>query len=389
MDGLWNGFTGYNPDGKRIFRWSHILPGDMQDMIGWQYAAAAANPAWANVASDGPVAPASTRPLKLSRPHPGNARSMLVSALRSTVTGMSVLVDEDTINGTPATESSSMVTLTRQPPGDTASEVTITDLTVKLDTTSNPSPGSIVPFLGVRASARPTVGSLPAPFQITTKFLDATAQEVITNLTHAYELTLPGFSNRQYMLIFKENGTSSPDFVTNAELKAGTPNVYTFQLTTNSTYTVVDSLAMSITAGAGSDPHVTSIYGARFDLPHVARWWDLLKYEDLSIRAHSTGLRHGYFFNQAEVRVDTQLMKVNFNKQRIKSPPSCFQQVQITENTTNLAKSKKTMRAFAVPSVAGGLHLLIDMANHYIVPLFNRIPPKGAATGILARCEQA
>jgi hypothetical protein len=63
------------------------------------------------------------------------------------------------------------------------------------------------------------VNSQPAPFQFTTKFVDTATNQVLTNVTHTYEITLPGFANRSYMLVYRENGTESPDFVTNATLK--------------------------------------------------------------------------------------------------------------------------------------------------------------------------
>jgi hypothetical protein len=42
------------------------------------------------------------------------------------------------------------------------------------------------------------------------------------------------------------------------------------------------------------------------------------------------------------------------------------------------------MHAYSVATPEGGLLLVIHMTNKYIVPLFNRLPLKGTATGILA-----
>lgn len=138
-------------------------------------------------------------------------------------TGSSIDLDENVINNQSGS-SGRKVTLKRHSPGS-AVTMSIPDLTVKLDATNNPNSAQIVPFMGIWASTRATVNGLPAPFQITTKFVDSAAQEVVTQVTHSYETTLPSYSNRRYMLVYKENGTDTPDFVTNATLKTGTTDV--------------------------------------------------------------------------------------------------------------------------------------------------------------------
>jgi hypothetical protein len=301
-------------------------------------------------------------------------------AVKMTVDNGTIVVDENVVNGLPG-NSGNNINVKKLVPVDGVTIESITDFTVKVDTSSNGN-NNIVHLNGLRPSTRPIVDGITAPFQLTTKFVDTSSETVLDNVIQNYEVTLPGYANRSYIKIYRENGTETPDFVTNATLKSGETNVYTFTLTTNSTYTLGDPEIMNLGAGAGSDPHVKTIYGTKFDLPHTTKWWNLLSYENINIKAHTTGYQGGYYFNEAEIKVNNEVMKVDFNKQKIKATPY-FKQLKIKENETNLAKSKKNIQAFYV-DIAGGFYLIVDLSSKYIIPLFNRIPEKGKAKGILA-----
>ena len=302
------------------------------------------------------------------------------TAVNITEVNGTIVADENFINGVGGS-SGNNINLKKLVPTAGVNTESITDFTVRLDTSSNGN-GNIIHLMELRPSTRATVNSKPAPFQFTTKFIDTATNQVLTNITHTYEITLPGYANRSYMLVHRENGTETPDFVTNALLKTGETDVYTFTLTTNSTYTLSDPQVFELGAGAGDDPHVKTLYGTKFDLPHATKWWNLLSYENLKIKAHTTGYQSGYYFNEAEVKVNNEVMKIDFNKQKIKASPY-FKPVKVAQNESNLAKSKKTMHVFYIDACEG-LHLVIDLKTKYIVPIFNRIPEKGKAKGILA-----
>lgn len=302
-------------------------------------------------------------------------------AVKITENNGTISVDENVINGLPG-NSGNNVNLKKLTPVAGVNTESITDFTVKLDTSSNGNP-NIVHLIELRQSTRPTIDGKTAPFQLTTKFVDVSTEQVLTNITHTYEVTLDGYANRQYMIVYRENGTETPDFVTNANLKEGEINVYTFTLNTNSTYTFVDPGLMNLGAGAGSDPHIKTIYGSKYDLPNLTKWWNLLTYQDLKIKGHTTGYAGGaYYFNEAEIKVGSDTMKIDFNKQKIKTSSPIFKPLNIKDNNTNLAKSKKNIHGFYINKY-DGLYLVIDLANKYIIPLFNRLPEKGKASGVL------
>jgi hypothetical protein len=73
-----------------------------------------------------------------------------------------------------------------------------------------------------------------------------------------------------------------------------------------------------LTASIGSDPHVYTIFGSKYDLePSVRKWYNIFRYEKLEINGHFSPIGKGLFFNKVNIKRKDDIIKINFNKKSI------------------------------------------------------------------------
>jgi hypothetical protein len=71
---------------------------------------------------------------------------------------------------------------------------------------------------------------------------------------------------------------------------------------------------------SGSDPHITTIFGRKYDFhPSTRRNYTLFKTKDINITSHFTGLNQGVFYDRVNIELpNKERLKVDFNKRNIK-----------------------------------------------------------------------
>lgn len=224
------------------------------------------------------------------------------------------------------------------------------------------------------------------------KALDPSSEEFSTSGPFQIEVDLPLLSSRTFIRLIREDD--------NTEITGGlipsssSPSVYTIVLESNSVYTVVDSGSLVVSGGMGSDPHITTIFGEKYDLPKQSRYTrgglSLLKTPLGEIRGGVTGLRNGEFLSGVDVYVSGgKVLGINFERKRSKIlNGGGVRRVDVSDNNiTNIDKSIKQTEMYLVEGLwEGGVYLMVNYQHRYVCPIFNKNPrPEDGFTGALVK----
>jgi hypothetical protein len=149
-------------------------------------------------------------------------------------------------------------------------------------------------------------------------------------------------------------------------------------------------------SSAGSDPHITTIFGKRYDLhPSTRKTYTLYKSNDMKVSSHFTGLKSGVYYDKVMIDLpNKQQVKVDFNKKTIKGKSD---QVSVAKENPNDIKYKnitsdKSVGKYFAPktmtklSVAGKnpVDLFVDFDTRYVHFRFpDTMPPPSEMSGLI------
>lgn len=221
------------------------------------------------------------------------------------------------------------------------------------------------------------------------KVLNHTSGEFVTNGPFQIEVSTPYYSSRSHLRLIREDD--------NTEISGGLVrtdvSTYTITLSSNSIYTIVDSGSLEADTGIGSDPHIKTIFGRKYDLPKQYRYSktgiSLLKTSMGEIRARVTGLPNGEFLSKAHITIlNNKVMEIDFEKQKSKIVDTeSVRNISVESNLLNnvTKKSKKVTEMFFLQSLwEGGVYILVNYQHRYICPIFNKHPePSDDISGVL------
>jgi len=151
----------------------------------------------------------------------------------------------------------------------------------------------------------------------------------------------------------------------------------------------------------GSDPHVTTLFGKKYDMKHPSsrHWYTIFKKNNLNIEGHFTGLKQGIFFDNVRIKNKDELVTIDFNKKTIKNKSSYLIQDKTVigdlkyENLTsnkNFGKvfEPSTMTKIHIPDEKTPLNLYVDFKTRYLHFRFpNNVPKEEECSGLLVRKE--
>ena len=152
----------------------------------------------------------------------------------------------------------------------------------------------------------------------------------------------------------------------------------------------------------GSDPHVYTLFGKRYDLkaPSSRKWYRLYKCKDLDIQGHFTGLKKGIFFDNVKIKYKNEDVFIDFNHKKIKNKCSKIEvkdgeQLKGLEymNTTDNKKygntfHPKKMTKIEIPDPKYKLNLYIDFMTRYIHFRFpDQMPTEEECEGLLVHLD--
>ncbi len=102
-------------------------------------------------------------------------------------------------------------------------------------------------------------------------------------------------------------------------------------------------LAQDSNPSAGSDPHITTLFGKKYDFhPSTRKNYTLLKTKEVNITSHFTGLKNGVFYDRVNIELaNKEKLEVDFNKQKIRGK-SKFIEVQEKSNPIAVKYNNQT-----------------------------------------------
>jgi hypothetical protein len=98
---------------------------------------------------------------------------------------------------------------------------------------------------------------------------------------------------------------------------------------------------------AGSDPHITTIFGTKYDFhPSTRKNYTLFKTKEIKVGSHFTGLKNGIFYDRVDIELPgKEKMEVDFNKQKIRGKSKWIEvkeksdEIKIKYNNTTYNKT--------------------------------------------------
>jgi hypothetical protein len=264
---------------------------------------------------------------------------------------------------------------------------------VLLNASSIPSNiGRVMAVFGPETRAQ--IESKNVVLQFAVKFVNNTTNQYETNLHQEYRIELPTLANRQYVKIYREGSDGVPHFITNANASvsgSSSNTFYTFNLESNSLYSVVDSGVFVSSAGIGSDPHITTFSG-KHSIMHSMRGKNrevnILGDRCTKMVGHIQGYPNGDFLNKVRItHLDKSVCEIDFHKRRVNISNNRVAKVientnsQLVGNSNNSNRGRQTL--FLDLMNPGGMYLYIDWNTRYVCPIFNQVLQNQDLKGVL------
>jgi hypothetical protein len=173
----------------------------------------------------------------------------------------------------------------------------------------------------------------------------------------------------------------------------GSKYIYTTTFTNGSG--VVGATVIPSNPSAGSDPHITTIFGRRYDFhPSTRRNYTLFKTKDVNISSHFTGLKSGVYYDKVMIDLpNKEQIKVNFNSKQIKGKSSfvSYSEESLPVKYQNITSDKSVGKVFEPKkmtklSVAGKnpVDLFVDFQTRYVHFRFpDTLPAPSEMSGLI------
>jgi len=179
---------------------------------------------------------------------------------------------------------------------------------------------------------------------------------------------------------------------------------YVFNITHNGLQVVSGGSGVG---SIGSDPHVYTLFGKRYDLkkPSTRTWHPIFKCKDLNIQGHFTGMKKGIFFDNVKIKHNNDNVSIDFNHKSVKMSRSETKNsnISIKENEelkdiiyNNTTDNKKFLKKFVPKKMTlieiqdenYKLDLYVDFMTRYLHFRFpEKMPRESDCEGLLVACD--
>lgn len=232
--------------------------------------------------------------------------------------------------------------------------------------------------LGVMPALRGSIGGKNSILTFFIKVYNEETDQFVQDFTPMdLEFNLPNYFSRSSLRLYREepNGTTSE--VDGGVVKT-VNSLFTRTLGSNSVYTVTDSDAIIPTAGIGSDPHITTLFGETYTLLKLSKYGkrlSILKTPYGQISGKVTGLRNGEFLDSADILVGGErVLGVKFGKSgskiRICDPSRVREIPNVNVAVDSFKTSSRLSRVFVVKDLwEGGMYLFVNGQHRYVCPI--------------------
>ena len=105
-------------------------------------------------------------------------------------------------------------------------------------------------------------------------------------------------------------------------------------------------------ATAGSDPHILTIFGKKYDLhPSTRKTYTLFKTKEINVTSHFTGLKHGIFYDRVNIELpNNEKLKVEFKKRKIRGSAKSIEVSETSQDIgiryNNMTQDKSIGKTF-------------------------------------------
>jgi len=149
-------------------------------------------------------------------------------------------------------------------------------------------------------------------------------------------------------------------------------------------------------ASVGSDPHITTLFGKKYDFhPSTRRNYTLFKSKDINVTSHFSGLKSGVYYDKVEVELPNKdRIKINFNKHTVKGKSSLVEMskevypIKYENRTSDKSVGKifeplKPMTKLAIDG-KNPVNMFIDFKTRYVFFEFPKsVPAISEMTGLI------
>lgn len=211
------------------------------------------------------------------------------------------------------------------------------------------------------------------------KVFDSVQNTMAQGRTFDLEFILPDFSSRAFMKFFREEPNGTRTEITGLNRVITNPSAYRIALSSNSVYSIEDSGVLVPTGAAGSDPHICTLSGRKYDLPLIRRQGmevSLLKIGGYNLKAKVGGVMNGQFMQSCSLNVNgKRVLEVDFRRGYKISNKNEVSEIRSSCNFENMSNSNKMNDTVFVKDMwRGGVYLHINYQHRYICPIFNHHP---------------
>lgn len=241
----------------------------------------------------------------------------------------------------------------------------------------NPDPTRIY-ALGLLPPLRGSIGGKDGILSFFIKIYDETLDQFVQEYSPMeFEFNLPTYYSRSSLRLYREesNGTTT-------EIAGGVSklvnSLFSLTLGSNSIYTITDSDALIPSAGIGSDPHITTLFGDTYTLHKLSKYGNnlnILKTPYGHITGRVTGLANGEFLDSVEISVGGErVLSVKFGNtgSRIKVLDSLrAREIRgVNVRVDKFQTSSRANRVFFVRDLwEGGMYVFVNDQHRYVCPI--------------------
>ena len=146
---------------------------------------------------------------------------------------------------------------------------------------------------------------------------------------------------------------------------------------------------------AGSDPHVTTIFGKKYDFhPSTRKNYTLFKSNDMNVSSHFSGLKSGVYYDTVKIDLPNKdCIKVDFNKHKIRGSSSlvsisdAIPDVKYKNNTSDKSFGKmmnpKMMKKVSIQG-KNPVDMYVDFGTRYVHLRFpDTLPAPSEMSGLI------
>jgi len=163
---------------------------------------------------------------------------------------------------------------------------------------------------------------------------------------------------------------------------------YKDSISNNYTYVYVEQ-PIIMKGSIGSDPHVYTIFGEKYDLePSSRRWYNIFRYDEIEINGHFSAIGKGIFFNKVNIKEkNDDVIKINFNKKRISNEvKKKWIDVRYKEDGV-IIENRRIMDVLEIEHKEIEMEIYVDFYTRYLHFIIRNIKNKWKCKGLIVEKE--